>query len=123
METGSEIEHLGLGCHVDQVGAAIEHHVAVELGLVELTVLGAGRTNAHRHLVFDQVGQVVADAIAGVGLLTAVTILIAQSHRCHYKEIDLVALGIGDHGKLKAAGCLLNIVVTSTNKKLAILSS
>ena len=75
LRPGSESKDLGLGRHVDQVGAAIKGHVTVKPGFVELAVLGAGGADAHRHLVFDLIGQILVDAVAGAGFLVAVPIL------------------------------------------------
>jgi hypothetical protein len=61
----SEIKHLRFGSQIDQMGSAIQDHVGQEFFLVDLTSIGTRNSDANRHLVFDQVGQVVIRAITG----------------------------------------------------------
>ena len=51
----SKIENFGFGSQIDQMGAPIQDHIGKKLGLVHLTSLGAGDSDANRHFVFHQV--------------------------------------------------------------------
>jgi hypothetical protein len=58
-----EIEDFGVRCQIDQMGAAVQHHVREKVGLVNLTSLGAGNSDPDGHLVIDKIGEIVVGAV------------------------------------------------------------
>ena len=48
-----KIKDLGICSQVNQMGASIQYHVRIELGLINLTSLCAGNSNAYWDLVFN----------------------------------------------------------------------
>ena len=60
-----EVEDLGVRCQIDQMGAAVQHHVREKVGVVNLTSLGAGNSNANWNLIFHQVGEIIIGAVPG----------------------------------------------------------
>ena len=50
----SEVKHLCLGCHVNQVGASVEAHIGVKVGFVDLAIIGAWRADTNFNLIGHQ---------------------------------------------------------------------
>jgi hypothetical protein len=118
-ELDSKIEDLGLGSHVDQVGATVQNHVGKEVLLVNLTSLGAGDSDTDGHLVLHQIRQVVIGAIAGWGLCVEVAALIGPEHPLvNKKDVDAVPLLVGNLGELETTRRRLNVITTQNKKKL-----
>lgn len=53
--TGLEVENFGIDRKIDQVRGTVHCHVGIEIGLVYLTGIGTGRSDAYGHLVFYQI--------------------------------------------------------------------
>jgi hypothetical protein len=100
-----KIEHLGCRGEVDQTGAAVQAHIGEKIGFVNLTILGAGNSDAGGHFLVHQGGEIIGGAIPGGGLAAQIPPLIGPQHAVvDEEEINPVALGVGDLGQLKAPG-------------------
>jgi hypothetical protein len=109
---GSEIDHLGLSGEIDEVGAAVEDHVAEEIVLVNLTSLGAGNSDPDGDLVFHQIVQVVVWAVSGGSFDREVPCLVGPQHAAVDKEnVYGVPLFPGNLGELKTPRRLFVVVL------------
>jgi len=100
------------------MGAAVKRHVGVKHCLIEIAIFRARCANANLDLVFDKIGQVVIDAIAGDGFLAAVTVSYSPvNSTVDEKKVDSVSFGVSDFGELEAAGRFFVIIVTQYEEK------
>jgi hypothetical protein len=60
-----KIKNLSFGSQINQRAARIHGHVRVKFGLVNLTSVGAGNSDANGDFVFNQIRQKIIRAIAG----------------------------------------------------------
>jgi hypothetical protein len=93
------------------MGAAIQHHVGEEFGLVHLTGLGAGDSDPYGDFILHQIGQVVIGAIPRGCFDGQISTGIGPFHTIvNKKEIHLMPFGMGDLAQLKTPGSLFNLV-------------
>jgi hypothetical protein len=80
-------------------------HIREEIGLVNLTGLGARGSDANGDFILHQVRQMIPRAVSGVGFDSEIPFLIGPHHPViDEKDIDRVTLRMSNSGKLKATG-------------------
>ncbi len=72
----SEIKNLGFRLHINQMGAAVQGHVAEKPGFIQFPVVGTGSADTGLDSVFHEIGQVVRRAIPGCGFSGQIPIFI-----------------------------------------------
>jgi hypothetical protein len=88
--------------------SSIQSHIGEEFGLVNLTSLRTGDSNADGNLVFNQIRQIVAGTVTGGGLTVQISFRVYPFDAViDEKYIRFVPFGMRNHGKWKAPRCRL----------------
>jgi hypothetical protein len=117
---GLEVEHLGIGRQINQVRSAVHCHVGIKVGLVYLTGIGTGRSDADGNLVFYQIRQVVSGAVTRAGAGFKIPCFIRPQHTVIVeKQVDLVSFVLGYLGKLETACCTVDVISAQRKNEMA----
>jgi hypothetical protein len=109
----SKIKHLGFRRQIDQMRAAIEHHVRKEVLLVNLTSFGTRNSNSNRNFVLDQIRKIIIRAITRRCFYIEIPFGIGPVNPAvDKKDIRFVPPGVGNLSELEAPGSGLVIIAT-----------
>jgi hypothetical protein len=113
-----KVEDFGFRGQIDQMGTSVKTHIGKELGLVNLTSLGAGNSDPNGDFLLHQIGEIVIRAITRDGFHTEVSGFVRPCYPTVNKEqVYHVPLGMGNLCKLETPGCRLVVILAQDKKK------
>jgi hypothetical protein len=92
---------------------AVQQHVGKKFGLVNLTGIGARRSDPNGNVVFQEVREIVIRTIPGNGLFLEIPCFVGPQCTILDKEnIDPVPLFVCEFGELKTSCSQVDVVFT-----------
>jgi hypothetical protein len=115
----SKIKNPGFCGQVYEVRSAVQAHIGEEIGLVNLTGLGARGSDADGDFVLYQVRQIIPRAVPGAGFDAEIPVLTGPHHPAiDEKDGDGITLGMSKFGKLKAPGGRSIVIAAQGEQKI-----